>query len=312
MSLTTTHLHALRALVSARVGAAPVDAPDRSQWDGLLGAVDGELREVQSRRTGKKKATASGDGVAPAGNGGLTEADIGERVFVLDLPLQIEKPRKKPRILWAAPGEKPQPIRGRLASKLFGSAAKAKVAVKSWASLPAGATVPFKGGEIVADFTPVALVLAPTMNALRGMPTFSKQNARKEIAKRISEERARWPKAPWGGQHERVKHGTRERLSPVGGRRRFVRVTRFSARRPDDLGPDVIGAKLLLDQIVEAGILGDDSAAWCEREGRWEAAKTGAGFLRLEVHELHGEHGVPRPAAARKKKRPNATRAASD
>lgn len=303
MSFSATDLQALHRLVATRAGAAPPDAPDRTRWNSLLGTVERELRATKARRENTEETVE-----APGASGGLAPTDIGELVFAIDIPLQIDVPRKSPRILWTVGAEKPQAVRGALATKLLGKDKKKhRTALKSWKALPAGATVPFAGGNISADWTPVALNLAPTMNAYRSMQTFSKQNARKEVAKRIADERKRWPSSAWGGRHEKVKHGNKERLSPVGGERRLVRVTRFSARRPDDLGVDVIGGKLPLDQVVIAGILGDDSDAWCAREGHWAPAKTGEGFLRIEVYRLLGEQGVPRPAAARKRSAKAAT-----
>lgn len=283
MTLAPKHWTALELLVSARVAAGGERDPRRAEWLGLLDAV--------------RKARAAND-TTPVP---LVETPLGPLVFAISLPLQVEKPRKKPRILFAAPGQEPAAIRGKLATKLFGSAKAAKAALRSWEALPAGASVSFKGGQITADWSPVVIQLAPTMNTLRGMPVFSKQNARKIIAERIAAERARWPDAHWGGQREAVQRGKSTRMSPVGGKRRYVRVTRFSSRRPDDLGPDAMGAKLALDQIVQAGILGDDSDAWCERKGQWEPANPKEGMLVLEVFELVGESGVPRPASARKK-----------
>lgn len=288
MSFSAVQLKALGLLVEARLAGVAAESPERPKWEGLLAAV-------------RRERPANDTTATPAGEGtGAAPPKLGELVFAIDLPLQVEKPRAKPRLLFAKPGGDPQPIKGKLATKLFGDAKKARAAMKSWAALPAGVAVPFGGGQITSDWTPIVLVLAPTMNALRGMPTFSKQNARKVIATHIADARKQWPKAAWGGRREAVKHGNTTRVSPVGGERRFVRVTRFSSRRPDDLSPDVIGAKLALDQLVAAGILGDDSDAWCAREGRWEAAPTGQGRLRIEVFTLTGEDAVPR-AKGRKK-----------
>jgi hypothetical protein len=294
MTLSAKHLTAICRLVTARIGAGGETDPQRAAWQELLEAVE---KERAGRPPANDTALPPPGAAAPAP--APEPIELGERGFALDLPLQIEVLRQKPRILYAVPGEKPQAIRGKLATKLFGSAKKARAAVKSWTSLPAGVAVPFAKGEITTDWAPIVLNLAPTMNVLRGMPVFSKQKARKAIGERIAAERVRWPKSAWSGRREKVRHGTSARVSPVGGERRLVRVTRFSSRRPDDVSPDVIGAKLAIDRLVEAGILGDDSDAWCAREGRWKPARTGEGFLRIEVYELLGEAGEPRAAAAR-------------
>lgn len=271
MTLSATHLTALRRLVSARVAAGGESDPQCSKWRGLLAAVDAELVGVPAAND----TTAPAVPAAPA---------LGDLVFAIDLPLQVEKPRQKPRLLFSKPGEKPRTLKGQELKKALAA-----------------------GHKPTADWTPITTILCPTLNVYKSMRTFAKQKVRKVLAERIVAERLRWPNHPWGGRRELVKRGASTRMSPVGGRRRFVRVTRHSSRRPDDMSPDVLGGKMPLDQLVDAGILGDDSDAWCAREGRWEAAKTGEGYLRIEVFELAGEAGVPRTPAQRKRAARGAT-----
>jgi hypothetical protein len=284
MTLSSQHLAAIERMVSASVAARGPADPATPRLQELLDAV-------------RKEQAPANDTITPDVTEELVR--LGPLVFQIDLPLQVEKARTKPRLLWAKPGVAPKPITGKLATKLFGDAKRARAALRSWVSLPAGARVPFGGGEITADWTPYTIVVCPTLNAYKSMRTFARQNARKLIAERIAAERRRWPDHRWGGAHELVPHGKEQRRSPVGGHRRFVRVTRHSSRRPDELACDVLGGKIPLDGLVEAGILGDDSDAWCEREGRWEAAKTGEGFLRIEVYALTGDAAVPRPVRRR-------------
>lgn len=248
MTFSAKHLTAIHRLVAARVAAGGQTA----DWQELLAAVEAE-------RIGR----VANDTAAPLAAGAN---DLGELVFAIDLPLQVEKPRTKPRIL------------------------KGKALAKA-----------LKEGASPIDWSPVVTILCPTMNTHKGMRTFARQVARKELDQRIAAERLRWPRSPWGGV--RVGQTKKKRGTPVGGRRRFVRVTRFSSRRPDELAVDVLGGKLPVDRLVEAGVLGDDNDAWCAREGRWEQAKTGEGFLRVEVFELEGEAGVPRAGASKKRAR---------
>lgn len=297
MTFSPVHLTAIDLLVEARLSTVPATSPDRPKWEGLRAQVRAELATAKpANDTSQEEALAP----APAPP---TPLALGELVFSIDLPLQIEKVRTRPRLLLTRPGEKPKTLTAALLTKLAGGDKKrAKLLRQGWSKLPAGAgDVAFAGGQVSADWSPIIVVVCPTLNVFKSLRTFAKQNARQEIAERIARERLRWPRAAWGGQREQVQRGSTSRLSPVGGARRFVRVTRCSSRRPDDLSPDVIGGKIALDQLVEAGLLGDDSDVWCAREARWEPAKTGEGHVRIEVFELEGEAGVPRTPKPKKR-----------
>ena len=165
------------------------------------------------------------------------------KVFEIELPLQIERPRKRPKV-----------VRG--------------------------------SAKAVVDMSPIVTVLCPTLNQYRDLPRFAKMAAAKEIDARIAAALPLHPAAHWGGRRELVKHGKQTRRTSVGGSRRHVRVTRFSSRQPDEISIDAAGAKIALDRLVAADVLGGDSKAWIEREARWERAKPGRGFLRIEVFDL--------------------------
>jgi hypothetical protein len=59
-----------------------------------------------------------------------------------------------------------------------------------------------------------------------------------------------------------------------------------------DAVTDVLGGKIPIDRLVEMGVLGGDSALWCERRGEWVAAKPGEGHLLVEVYDIEGDEGV--------------------
>lgn len=73
-----------------------------------------------------------------------------------------------------------------------------------------------------------------------------------------------------------------------GNRRRLVRLTRYSSKRPDELAIDIIGGKAIMDQLVKAGVLRDDSHDWCERDARWEKAGPKMGRVVVEVFDERG------------------------
>ena len=80
--------------------------------------------------------------------------------------------------------------------------------------------------------------------------------------------------------------------------RRRVVATRHSSTEPDGgvdvqvygemvrfCDPDVIGAKMILDQFVKQQVLVDDNSQWLERDGRWVKAPPRKGKLVVEVFE---------------------------
>ena len=71
--------------------------------------------------------------------------------------------------------------------------------------------------------------------------------------------------------------------------KRRVLVTRHTSGRLDEVSVDVCGGKLLLDVMVSAGVLVDDSPEWCEREARVVNAPPGSGFVTVEVFAVGGD-----------------------
>lgn len=69
-------------------------------------------------------------------------------------------------------------------------------------------------------------------------------------------------------------------------RKRAARVTRYSLHKCDELGVDVIGGKMPIDRIVQAGILAGDTPKLLDREAAWAPAKAKEGKVRVEVFEL--------------------------
>ena len=78
-----------------------------------------------------------------------------------------------------------------------------------------------------------------------------------------------------------------------GNRRRWVRVTRFSPQRVDELSVDVLGGKMAVDALVRVGVLADDDDKHLIREPLWMKTKRGNTHVLVEVFEVTREGGVP-------------------
>lgn len=64
---------------------------------------------------------------------------------------------------------------------------------------------------------------------------------------------------------------------------RWVRVTRFSTQRVDELSVDLLGGKMPTDSLVRCGVLHDDNERFMIREPRWEKTKPGTTHVLIEV-----------------------------
>jgi hypothetical protein len=117
---------------------------------------------------------------------------------------------------------------------------------------------------------PPTMHLAPTLNVYGSMEAWQRARLYKALDTRIMAEMGKWPAARLMG-HPRP---------------RAVRVTRCSSVRPDEIGVDVLGGKVPIDRLVQAGILMGDHGEALEREARWEVAAPGAGSLLVQVYEL--------------------------
>lgn len=74
-----------------------------------------------------------------------------------------------------------------------------------------------------------------------------------------------------------------------GVRKRWVRVTRFSRNRTDDLSVDVIGGKMPIDSLVRVGVLHDDNQTYLHREACQASTKHGNTHVLIEVFEITDE-----------------------
>ena len=78
--------------------------------------------------------------------------------------------------------------------------------------------------------------------------------------------------------------------------RALVTITRCSASEPD-YDNLVQGGKFLLDGLIKAGVIVDDSPAVIGRpEYRWQQAAPGAGSVRIQVEDASVEIGERVPA----------------
>lgn len=137
-------------------------------------------------------------------------------------------------------------------------------------------------GELVFDWR-VPQEWAMTLNAYAGKPGWSKRKIRLAMDDAARKLLSFFPKAEL--------HGAQ--------RKRWARVTRFSARRPDELAVDIVGGKLAIDALSRVGVLCDDNDRWLIREARWEKAKPGDTHVLVEIFEVaaEGVHAAePKPA----------------
>lgn len=122
--------------------------------------------------------------------------------------------------------------------------------------------------EMTLPFT-----LAPTLNRYAELDGWMAQNVRKQVGRAIQVELHKWP-----------------RWRAAAGMPRAVRVTRYSTRRPDEIGIDNIGGKVPIDCMVRLGILSGDTGKRLEREAAWEKSKDMR--LTIEVFEILGAKAV--------------------
>lgn len=71
--------------------------------------------------------------------------------------------------------------------------------------------------------------------------------------------------------------------------KRWLRVTRFSTQRLDDLSIDSCGGKMPVDALVRCGILADDDEKHAHREPRWEKTPRGNTHCLVEVFLIANE-----------------------
>jgi len=145
---------------------------------------------------------------------------------------------------------------------------------------------------------------APSMNEYSGMLGWQRAKIRTAIDTFIKDSIPHWPNWFAGHKTEAKIVDKKKGLATVkvvvktriGGRKRMVRVTRFSPRKLDELSVDIIGGKIPLDRLVEAGILVDDDPIALIRETAWYPCGDSQPRVVIEVFELPG-----RPIVERKK-----------
>ncbi len=114
---------------------------------------------------------------------------------------------------------------------------------------------------------------ALTMNAYAHKKGWMKKRMRAELDKAVVALLPNYPKALINGAKIR----------------RWLRVTRFSTQRVDDLSIDVLGGKMPVDALVRCGVLADDNDAMAFREPLWEKTARGNTHVLVEVFEMKVE-----------------------
>ncbi len=120
----------------------------------------------------------------------------------------------------------------------------------------------------------IPLSHAPTMNVYSGLKGWAKGRLRTEVDFMLLEVMTK------------MAFSEMEKALANGRRRRVV-VTRFSSREPDEVASaDLLGAKIIIDRMVHAGVLAGDSRKHLVREAGWTQVKPKAGKLLVEVFDL--------------------------
>ncbi len=119
----------------------------------------------------------------------------------------------------------------------------------------------------------VPRVLAPRMNELAFWKPFMRIKAKKAHDDALKELLAANPAAQLHGAELR----------------RWLRVTRFSPKQPDEVSVDAIGGKMPVDALVRHGVLHDDDQRFTHREAIWQTTKPGNTHLLVEVFEMRVE-----------------------
>lgn len=127
-------------------------------------------------------------------------------------------------------------------------------------------------GELVFSWR-VPAEYGMTLNEYAGKPSWSKKKIKRAIDAQVVGLLPAYPKA--------ALHGAQLR--------RWVRVTRFSARRPDEISCDSIGGKCLLDSLTRNNVIHDDNDKWLVREAQWVKAKPGETQVLIEVWSIAHE-----------------------
>lgn len=126
---------------------------------------------------------------------------------------------------------------------------------------------------------------APTLNEYNGLKPWQKEQLRRSVDAAIEAELRHHPSALAGFVETVDPKKGRHR---AGGRKRLVRVTRYSSRPVDELSADICGGKVPIDRLVRAGVLTADSPEALYREARYVPCPSGKGQVVVEVFDLAG------------------------
>lgn len=134
------------------------------------------------------------------------------------------------------------------------------------------------------------LELAPVLNSYSTMAVKKRARLRKNIDAVVIQAKQSWRTWPMGIKKHTTGKVVRGKLQTkttvTGGRKRSIRVTRYSSRKPDEISADIIGGKIAIDRLVQAEILRDDSSEWLKREAYWQQVPRGQGKVVIEVFEI--------------------------
>lgn len=126
----------------------------------------------------------------------------------------------------------------------------------------------YERGERVLEWR-IPREQSPTMNTFAGMKVWMKKRLRVELDSQAARLCEAYPNARL--------HGAK--------RKRWVRVTRFSIKKVDEVSVDILGGKMPIDSLVRVGVLAEDNQEFLHREAKWEKAQMGQSHLLVEVFE---------------------------
>lgn len=152
-----------------------------------------------------------------------------------------------------------------------------------------------------------ALVMRPfaaTLNEYANLDTWQKTTMREVIDAAVEQACAEYPWAKMAmvnvakprkpGKPKPGKKAKSSKKKPIarvqweGGRRRAVVLTRYACQPTDEPNSvDVSGGKFVVDALVRAGVLHDDSVEWCVRYAEWKYVPSNErGVCEIAVYEL--------------------------
>lgn len=135
---------------------------------------------------------------------------------------------------------------------------------------------------------------AATMNEYSNLDTWQKTKMREVLDAAVQKALDEQPlaKMPMVNVAKQRAGQKIQRVQWVGGRRRAVVLTRYACQPTDEPSSvDVSGGKFVVDALVRAGVLHDDSVEWCVRYAEWKSIPSSErGMCEIEVYELKESH----------------------